>query len=51
MKLMKYFYGALMIYRRYILNDSVNTLAYFHKDCKKFDNNNNKNSNNNNKSQ
>ena len=25
--------------KRYVLDDSVNTLAYFHKDCKKCDNN------------
>ena len=25
--------------KRYILNDGVNTLAYFHKDCNKCDNN------------
>ena len=36
--------------KRYILDDGVNTLACFHKDCKKCDNNNN-NNNNNNKSQ
>ena len=36
--------------KRYILDDGVNTLAYFHKDCKKCDSNNN-NNNNNNKSQ
>ena len=29
--------------KRYILDDGVNTLAYFHKDCKKCDNNNNNN--------
>ena len=28
--------------KRYILDDGVNTLAYFHKDSKKCDNNNNK---------
>ena len=30
--------------KRYVLDDGVNTLAYFHKDCKKCDNhiNNNK---------
>ena len=44
MKLIKYLYHAL-------LDDGVNTLAYFHKDCKKCDNNNNNNNNNNNKSQ
>ena len=38
--------------KRYVLDDGVNTLAYFHKDCnKKCDknkNNNNKNDNNDN---
>ena len=29
--------------KRYVLCDGVNTLAYFHKDCKKCDNNNNDN--------
>ena len=33
--------------KRYILNDGVNNLAYFHKDCKKCDKNNNNNNNNN----
>ena len=28
--------------KRYVLDDGVNTLAYFHKDCKKCDKNNNK---------
>ena len=39
--------------KRYILDDGVNTLAYFHKNCQKCDNNNNNNNNNNsnNKSQ
>ena len=35
--------------KRYVLDDGVNTLAYFHKDCNKCDNN--KNNNNNNKDQ
>ena len=26
--------------KRHVLNDGVNTLAYFHKDCQKCDNNN-----------
>ena len=35
--------------KRYVLDDGVNTLAYFHKDCnKKGDKNNNNNNNNNN---
>ena len=37
-----------------MLNDGINTLAYFHKDCKKCDdddNNNNNNNNTNNKDQ
>ena len=29
--------------KRYVLDDGVNTLAYFHKDCKKFDKINDKN--------
>ena len=30
-------------YKRYVLDDGVNTLAYFHKDCsKKWDKNGNK---------
>ena len=29
--------------KRYVLDDGVNTLAYFHKDCKECDNNNNNN--------
>ena len=33
--------------KRYVL-DGINTLAYFHKDCNKCDNNNNNNDNNNN---
>ena len=34
--------------KRYVLDDSVNTLAYFHKDCnKKCDKNKNNNHNNN----
>ena len=34
--------------KRYVLDDGVNTLAYFHKDCnKKCDKNNNNNNNNN----
>ena len=37
--------------KRYVLDDGVNTLAYFHKDCKKCDNNNNNDSNSNNKDQ
>ena len=32
MKLIKYLYHALMI--KDVLNDGVNTVAYFHKDCK-----------------
>ena len=35
-------------YKRYVLDDGVNTLAYFHKDCKECDNNDNNNNNNNN---
>ena len=35
MKLIKYLYRALMI--KDVLDDGVNTLAYFHKDCKKCD--------------
>ena len=35
--------------KRYVLDDGVHTLAYFHKDCnKKCDKNNNNNNNNNN---
>ena len=30
---------------RYVLDDGVNSLAYFHKDCNKCDNNNNNNNN------
>ena len=33
--------------KRYVLDDGINTLAYFHKDCNKCDNNNNNNNNNN----
>ena len=34
--------------KRYVLDDGVNTVAYFHKDCnKKCDTNNNNNNNNN----
>ena len=33
MKLIKYLYHD----KRYVLDDGVNTLAYFHKDCKKCD--------------
>ena len=41
MKLIKYLYRALVI--RYVLDDAVNTLAYFHKGCnKKCDKNKNK---------
>ena len=29
--------------KRYVLDDGVNTLAYFHKDCKKYDKINDKN--------
>ena len=29
--------------KRYLLDDGINTLAYFYKDCKKCDNNNNNN--------
>ena len=29
--------------KRYVLDDGAVTLAYFHKDCKKCDNNNNDN--------
>ena len=32
--------------KRYVLDDGVNTLTYFNKDCKKCDNNNNNNNNN-----
>ena len=36
-------------YKRYVLDDGVNTLAYFHKDCnKKCDKNKNNNDNHNN---
>ena len=31
--------------KRYVLDDSVNTLAYFHKDCKKCDKSKNNNDN------
>ena len=31
--------------KRYVLDDVINTLAYFHKDCNKCDNNNNNNNN------
>ena len=31
--------------KRYVLDDGVNTLAYFHKDCRKCDNDNNNNNN------
>ena len=31
-----------------MLDYGINTLAYFHKDCKQCDNNNNNNNNNNN---
>ena len=38
--------------KRYVLDDSVNTLAYFHKDCnKKCDQINDNNNNNNSKGQ
>ena len=43
MKLMKYLYHALMI--KDMLDDGVNTLAYFHKDCNKCDKNKNNNDN------
>ena len=33
--------------KRYVLDDGVNSLAYFHKNCNKCDNNNNNNNNNN----
>ena len=33
--------------KRYVLDDGVNTLAYFYKDCNKCDFNNNNNNNNN----
>ena len=33
MKLIKYLYHVLMI--KDVLDDGVNTLAYFHKDCNK----------------
>ena len=33
--------------KRYVLDDGVNTLAYFHKDCKKCDKSKNNNHNNN----
>ena len=32
--------------KRYVLDDGVNTLAYFHKDCKKCDKSKNNNHNN-----
>ena len=35
MKLIKYLYRVLMI--KDVLDDGVNTLAYFHKHCKKGD--------------
>ena len=34
--------------KRYVLDDAVNTLAYFHKDCKKWDKSKNNNDNHNN---
>ena len=34
--------------KRFVLDDGVHTLAYFHKDCNKKGNNNNDNNNNNN---
>ena len=50
MKLIKYLYRALMI--KDMLDDGVNTLAYFHKDCnKKCDKNKNNNNDNHNKDQ
>ena len=33
--------------KRYVLDDGVNTLAYFHKDCNKHDKNKNNNDNKN----
>ena len=33
--------------KRYVLDDGVNTLAYFHKDCNKCDKNKNNNDNRN----
>ena len=48
MKLIKYVYHALII--KDVLDDGVNTLAYFRKDCNKICDKNN-NSNNNNKDQ
>ena len=41
MKLIKYLYHALMI--KDMLDDDVNALAYFHKDCNKCDKINDKN--------
>ena len=41
--------GAYEIDKRFVLDDGVNTLAYFHKNCnKKCDKNENKNENENN---
>ena len=45
MKLIKYLYRALMI--KDMLDDGVNTLAYFHKDCNKWDKSKNNNNNDN----
>ena len=45
MKLIKYLYRVLMI--KDVLDHGVNTLAYFHKDCKKCDKSKNNNHDNN----
>ena len=37
--------------KRYILDDGVNTLAYFYEDCKKCDSNNNNNNHHHHQSQ
>ena len=49
MKLIKYPYRAYILIddKRYVLDDGLNTLAYFHKDCKKCDKSKNNNHNNN----
>ena len=45
MKLVIYLYHALMI--KDMLDDGLNTLVYFHKDCKKCDKSKNNNDNKN----
>ena len=50
MKLIKYHYHVLMI--RFVLDDGVHTLAYFHKDCnRKCDKNENENNNDDNETE